>query len=217
MAYPLMAAKASPLIDAIFVSTDSSEMGDMAFQYGATVIVRPHELCTDKATGEDAFVHGYQSIKLDIPEPIEAIALLMANASLVTPEMIAEGVRLLRADTTLDSAVTVSRYNMWHPIRARRIDADGTLQPFLPLGTFGDTATLSCDRDANGDAWFADMSLSLVRPRCLEQIQDGLPPQRWMGRRIAPIRCEGGLDVDYAWQLPQVEFLLQQRESISCN
>jgi hypothetical protein len=101
--------------------------------------------------------------------------------------------------------VTVSRYNMWSPLRARKLDQDGALQPFVPFETFGDPATLNCDRDSQGDVYFADMGVSVVRPECLERLEEGLLPQKWMGRRIAPIESWGGCDVDYEWQIPLVE------------
>ena len=44
--------------------------------------------------------------------------------------------------------------------------------------------------------WFADFGLPVVRPRCFEEIEDGLLPQKWMGQRIAPIKSWGGGDVD---------------------
>jgi len=137
------------------------------------------------------------------------MVLLFANAATIAPGTIDEGVRVLRERPEVDSAVTVSRYNMWSPLRARRIGDDGLLQPFVPFETFGDPATLNCDRDSQGDVWFADMGASIVRPRCLEHLDDGLLPQKWMGRRIHPLRQWGGLDVDYEWQLPQVEFWLR--------
>ena len=122
--------------------------------------------------------------------------------------MIDNGVELLRGEPSFDSAVTVSRYNMWSPLRARRLDPDGTLQPFVPFEVFGDPATLNCDRDSQGDVYFADMGLSVVRPHCLEHMEEGLLPQKWMGRRIAPIDSWGGCDVDYEWQIPGAEHWL---------
>ena len=32
----------------------------------------------------------------------------------------------------------------------------------------------------------------------------GLLPQKWMGKKIAPIVSEAGLDVDYEWQIPKL-------------
>ena len=128
----------------------------------------------------------------------------------VTGKLIDEGVEMLRADPTLDSAVTVSRYNMWSPLRARKLGGDGCLHPFVPFETFGNPTTLNCDRDSQGDVHFADMSVSVVRPKCLENLEEGLLPQKWMGQRIAPIPSWGGCDVDYEFQVPTVEFWLRE-------
>lgn len=208
MAYPLLAARDSRHVERIYVSTDSPEIAAIGRDHGAEVIDRPPELCTPEALGEDAFRHGYEVIR-DSGVEVELLALLFANAPTVSGELIDRGVELLREDPALDSAVTVSRYNMWSPLRARRQADDGTLQPFVPFETFGDPATLNCDRDSQGDVWFADMGLSVVRPRCLEAMEEGLLPQRWMGRRIAPIESWGGCDVDYEWQIPGVEHWLR--------
>jgi len=48
-----------------------------------------------------------------------------------------------------------------------------------------------------------------VRPANLDHLEEGLLPQKWMGRKIYPIKNEGGLDVDYAYQLPQAEHWLR--------
>ena len=76
---------------------------------------------------------------------------------------------------------------MWSPLRARRLHPDGCLRPFVPFENFGDPKTLNCDRDSQGDVFFADMGVSIVRPRCLEHLEKGFLPQKWMGQRIAPI------------------------------
>ena len=212
MAYPLIAAAESETVDRIYVSTDSEQIAEIGAEYGAELIERPPELASSEALGEDAFAHGYRVIRDRLAaegESVELVVLLFANAPTVTGELIDRGVAALRADPSLDSAVTVSRYNMWSPLRARRLEPDGTLQPFVPFATFGDPATLNCDRDSQGDVLFADMGVSIVRPHCLENLHDGLLPQKWMGRRIAPIESWGGCDVDYEWQVPGVEYWLR--------
>ena len=118
----------------------------------------------------------------------------------------------MRSRPELDSAVTVSCYNMWSPLRARKIADDGLLQPFVPFEVFGDPATLNCDRDSQGDVWFADMGVSIVRPRNLDVLDSGLLPQKWMGQRIYPIKNVAGLDVDYRFQLPQAQWWLENPE-----
>jgi hypothetical protein len=226
MAYPLMAARDARQVDRTYVSTDSPRLSAIANEYGATVIPRPAHLATPAALGEHAFVHGYEVIRESLHSEscaIELVVLLFANAAMITAAAIDEAVTVMRQDSDIDSAVTVSRYNMWSPIRARRIGDDGLLHPFVPFETFGDPATLTCDRDSQGDVWFADMGLAVVRPRCLEQLDAGLPPQRWMGRRIHPIKQWGGLDVDYEWQIPLVEHWLRAhgiepaKENVACS
>ena len=212
VAYPLIAARAAKSVDRIYVSTDSPRLKSIGAEYGARIIDRPAHLATKTALGEDAYVHGYQVIRDELAQAgqnVELMVLLFANAATLTPEIIDEGVRVLRAHPEYDSAVTVSCYNMWSPLRARKIGEDGLLHPFVPFETFGDPKTLNCDRDSQGDVWFADMGLSIVRPRCLEHLHDGLLPQKWMGQKIYPLKQWGGLDVDYEWQLPLVEFWLR--------
>ncbi len=211
VAYPLMAAHAAKTVDRVYVSTDAPRLKAIGAEYGAHIIDRPPQLATRTALGEDAYVHGYQVIRDELAEEgqtVELMVLLFANAATLTPDIIDEGVAALRAHPEYDSAVTVSCYNMWSPLRARKIGEDGLLHPFVPFETFGDPATLNCDRDSQGDVWFADMGLSIVRPRCLENLRAGLLPQKWMGQKIYPLRQWGGLDVDYEWQMPLVEYWL---------
>lgn len=210
MVYPLLAAQNAKNIDKVYISTDSKRIKEIGRQYGAEIIDRPAELCTPQALGEHAFVHGFDVIRELNNEDVETIVLLFCNAATITCEMIDEGIKILRDDPEIDSAVTVSRYNMWSPLRARKIGDDGLLHPFVPFETFGDPATLNCDRDSQGDVWFADMSTSIVRPRCLDHLEDGLLPQKWMGQKIYPLKQWGGCDVDYEWQIPQVEYWLKK-------
>ncbi len=212
MVYPLLAAREARGVDRIYLSTDSPQIKAIGREYGARIIDRPAKLATSQALGEEVFAHGYRIIRDELkPEgkTLEALVLLFCNAPTVTAALIDEGVEALRQNPEVDSAVSVSVYNMWSPLRARRLGEDRLLHPFVSFETFGDPSTLNCDRDSQGDVYFADMGVSVVRPRYLEDLKEGLLPQRWMGKRIHPLKQWGGLDVDYEWQIPQVEFWLK--------
>jgi hypothetical protein len=212
VAWPLEAARAVREIDRIYVSTDSPRIKEIAQKGGARIIDRPPHLCTKEALGEHAYQHAHEVISAELGKEgtaPELYVLLMANAPTVSAAQLREGITVLRQHPEYDSAVTVSCYNMWSPLRARKIGADGLLHPFVPFETFGDPKTLNCDRDSQGDAWFADMGVSIVRPRNLDQLEEGLLPQKWMGQKIYPIKNVGGLDVDYAYQMPQAEWWLK--------
>jgi len=215
VAYPLMVAEACPMVDRVYISTDSPRLIEIASAMDCCIINRPPELASKTALGEDAYLHGYRVIRDQLVsegKSLELLVLLFANAPTLTPEIISEGISVLKENPEYDSAVTVSSYNMWSPLRARKINNQGLLDPFVPFETFGDPSKLNCDRDSQGDVWFADMGLSVVRPRCMDNLQTGLLPQKWMGQKIYPLKQWGGLDVDEPWQIPAIEAWLQAHE-----
>ena len=212
MVYPLLAARHAPSVQRSYLSTDSKRIAEVGASLGARHIIRPPALATPEALGEEVFAHGYRFIRSELVaegESLELVVLLFCNAPTLLPDQIEEGIRVLRERPELDSAVSVSAYNMWSPLRARKIGKDGLLHPFVPFEAIGDPATLNCDRDSQGDVLFADMSVSVIRPRCLEDLGGGLLPQRWMGRNIYPLLQWGGCDVDFAWQVPGVVYWLE--------
>lgn len=210
MEYPLLAALNANSVDEVYVSTDSKKIKKIGLKHNAKIIDRPAYLCTKEALGEDAYVHGYNYIKEKAINEIELMVLLFCNAPCVLPQQIDQGIEVLRTNPQYDSAVTVSRYNMFSPVRARKIENDGLLIPFIPFENYPQGMNINCDRDVQGDAYFADVCLSVVRPHCLENLDYGILPQKWMGRKIYPIKQWGGLDVDYEWQIPQVEYWLKK-------
>jgi CMP-N-acetylneuraminic acid synthetase len=209
--YPMNVAKKTKEIDKIYLSTDDPNLMEIARNENVEIIERPAHLATKEALGEHAYQHGFEIIKERNPGvEIELVVLLFCNAATLTSKTISEGIKLLREDSSADSAVTVSKYNMWSPLRARKKDNFGYLQPFVPFETFGDPKTLNCDRDSQGDVLFADMGLSIVRPKNLTNLEDGMLPQKWMGQKILPLYQEAGCDVDYEWQIPVVEWWLKK-------
>ena len=215
--YPMRAARECHEIEKVYISTDDDRLMKIARKMDIEIIQRPPELCTDEALGEHVYRHAYQFVRDGNNTEIDLIVLLMCNAATVTSETISTGIKVLREKPEYDSSVTVSRYNMWSPLRARKIGDDGLLHPFIPFEAFGDPRKLNCDRDSQGDVWFADMGVSIIRPRCLENLEEGLLPQKWMGQKIYPLKQWGGLDIDYEWQIPQVEYWLRKNGCSSPN
>ena len=211
--YPLLAAKYSKKISKIYVSTDCPKIKKISKKYEVEIINRPKNLSTDKALGEKVFEHAYFFAKQSLLSQgfkINLVALLFANAPNVTSKLINKGINILNKNSYFDSAVTASVYNMWSPLRARRLSKRGNLEPFVPFETFGNPKTLNCDRDSQGDVYFADMGVSVVRVKCLEKMNDGLLPQKWMGKKIYPIKSEAGFDVDYILQIPGAKYWIKK-------
>ena len=149
--FPLNACKKSKFVQKIFVSTNCPIIKKKSKKYGVEFIKRPNKLANSKALGDHVFEHGYFEIKkkLNLKEnDIEFVILLFANAATVTSAIIDKGIKILRKNKKFDSAVSTSVYNMWSPLRARKLTKDGTLKPFVPFEIFGNPRTLNCDRDS---------------------------------------------------------------------
>jgi CMP-N-acetylneuraminic acid synthetase len=201
MHYPILAAKHSRYVDKMYVSSDDERIFEEASKFDLERIDRPLSLCTDEALFEDALEHAYFEVIEKLGNVPKYVVILMCNAVTVDAELIDQAIELLETDEKADSAVTVTKFNMYSPLRARKLDDNNYLKPFVPFDVFGDPANLNCDRDSQGDSLFADMSHSVVRSRCLENIMRGLLPQRWMGQNILPIYNTMGCDIDEPWQL----------------
>ena len=208
--YPMRAARKCELIDKRYISTNDENLMKLAEKNDIEVIKRPLYLCSDGALSEDVFIHGYNIIQeRNSEEKIDIVVLLMCNAFAITSSIIRFGIEVLLANPSYDSAITVSKYNMWGPIRARKIGNDGFLHPFVPFEAYENAENFSCDRDSQGDVWFADHGVSIVRSHCIENMRNGILPQKWMGNRIFPLKQEMGLDVDYTWQTLQAQQWLE--------
>ena len=183
--YPILACQKSKIVNKIFVSTDSSTIKNKLKKFkNLEIIDRSKKLSSDRALGEDVFLDAYKKIKKKQKNiKIEFLILLFANSVTISPKMLNDGVDFLRKHPSFDSAVSTSIYNMWSPLRARKLNKNGALVPFVPFETFGNPKTLNCDRDSQGDVYFADMSCSIVRTKCLENMKNNLLPQKWMGKK----------------------------------
>ena len=209
--YPVLAALNSKYINELYLSTDDDKIIEQTKNFDLELIERPPELCTDSALFEDALVHGYKQASLRRGKKPEFIVILMCNSVTVDNMIIDKAIDSLIADSDADSAVTVSRMNMYSPLRARKINEKGYLDPFIEFKFFGDPETLNCDRDSQGDVFYADMSYTVSRARALDNIDNGLLPQKWMGQKILPVLQDFGCDIDENWQVVASEQWLIKR------
>ncbi len=205
MTYPIMAARASKRVGELFLSTDGEELKRIGREHNVRIIDRPANLCTDDALVEDVVAHGHGEITRILGE-FEMFVLLFCNTATITPGLIDEGIEKLHDDPSLDSAVSVSLYNEYSPVRAKRIDAGGFVVPYIDIGSIDGA---SCDRDSAVPCYFCDCSIWVLRSRCMD-IANGVLPFRWMGRRTAPLHQQGGLDIDHDYGVAMTEHWLKK-------
>ncbi len=205
--YSLLAAENSKSIERIFVSTDSPALKESAKKFSARVIDRPPELATSEALTEDVLTHAYDVIRQDIGGDPEMVVLLFANTPAIDVALIEKGISLLREDESLDSCFSVVKYDMFSPTRARKIEND-LLVPFVDPSYFGEVSSI---RDSQGEVFFADLSIQILRPSCFSGIEDGIPPLKWMGKKCRGLKHDFGFDLDEEWQIPVLEYWLTKR------
>ncbi len=206
--YGFMAAKAANL-DHIFVSTDSEEIAAIGKKYNAIHINRPASLAMPDSLTEDALKHAAEKINIFLGGSPSIVCLLFANNPAIDLELINEGIQSLESDLSLDSAFSVCRYDMFSPIRARKISEDGLIKPFQNLKNFG--KSVSSIRDSSGGVYFCDLSVQVMRWRCFINMDEGMQPFQWMGKKSKALLNDFGFDVDSEWQFKVLEFWLKQR------
>lgn len=195
-AYPVLAATSCPRLHVNYAVTDSPPVKSVAVQHGLIVLDPPAE-----RTADAYLRHGYAAARKDLEadgETLDLLVVLLSNAPYVTRETIENGLDALEQRPELDSAVTVSPYNRWHPFLAQRENPQGLLQPYVPPAA-----------DARGDVWFPDGGVTILRPKNLER-PDGRGPMPWLGAKVLPLKQWAGGPVDYAWQVPGAEYWLRK-------
>jgi CMP-N-acetylneuraminic acid synthetase len=77
IAYSIEAAKASPLVNRVIVSTDDDEIAEISTQYGADVpFRRPAELATDMAPTEPVLQHALAWVEQTEKQPVDIVLFL---------------------------------------------------------------------------------------------------------------------------------------------
>jgi CMP-N-acetylneuraminic acid synthetase len=205
MTYPLLAAKACLQVQKIFVATEAEQIKQIGREHGTEIIDLDPAMTTEKVLVETVVVHGYNKMRRQLGE-IEMFVLLFCNSATVEPRLIDEGIAALRADPSLDSAVSVSPYNEYSPVRAKRVSAENLILPYVDVNAI---AGASCDRDSAETCYFCDCSIWVLRPSCTN-LENGVPPFRWMGRRSYALHQTGGLDIDHEYGIAMTEHWLRQ-------
>jgi N-acylneuraminate cytidylyltransferase len=104
ISYTIEQAKASALLDNIFVSTDDESIASVSREFGASVIERPSELATDEAQTEDSMLHAVEEIQKMGHDP-QIITLLQCTSPMRRINDIDEAISIV-TDEGYDSVVS---------------------------------------------------------------------------------------------------------------
>ena len=64
---------------------------------------------------------------------------------------------------------------------------------------------ISSIRDSQGDCYFVDFSVQIMKRICITEIESGQKPLKWIGRRPLALFNDYGFDIDTEWQFTVIE------------
>ena len=190
-------------ISRAYCSTDSSEIAEIAGKHGFKEIKRPASLATPDSLTEDALIHAYENMIQD--GPLDIICLFFANNPAINIDLVRQGIQVLEKDETYDSAFSVCEYNMFSPLRARKI-VGNEIKPFVDLKQFEGASSI---RSSQGSVYFCDLSVQVIRTRVFENMMTHPLPFRWQGSKSYPLMNTYGFDIDEKWQKAVIELWLK--------
>lgn len=114
ISYNLEAVKSTHSVNRVVVSTDSSEIAEVAKRYGAEVCMRPDGISGDFASSEEALLHVLDSLKENEDYVPDLIVFLQCTSPLTIAEDI-DGVVDKLLHENADTALSVSpfHYYVW--------------------------------------------------------------------------------------------------------
>ncbi|MFB2553695.1 cytidylyltransferase domain-containing protein [Ensifer soli] len=182
------AAHRSRYVNSYYCSSDDETILDTAARAGYTPIRRPDALSSATAQSCDAVKHALDIIE-QTQGPIDILVLQHANVGTISETMIDDCIEMLIADPSVSSVVPSHDKSEYHPMRAKRVMPDGSLQSFFGEGK------VSANRQDLPQAVFFDHSFWVLRGRQAVFDENGQGPWTCMGSRILPYMTTGCLDV----------------------
>lgn len=106
-----------------WVSTDDSEIAQVAIEYGANILMRPAEFATDKASSESALLHFAESVEFD------RLVFIQPTSPLLRSFEIEQGLEMMEEYDSVFSGYE----QHWYPHWKRFPTAEGGKDEFWPL------------------------------------------------------------------------------------
>ncbi len=116
IAYSVEAAKASPYVDRVIVTTDSPEIAEVARKFGAEVpFMRPPELAQDLTPTEPVLTHAVEWLEREEKYRVDIVVFLQPTDIFRKRSMIDETVKCLLDDPEVESAFVAykTHKNFW--------------------------------------------------------------------------------------------------------
>ena len=195
------AAKASRVISRTLVTTDDSEIAEVARRHGAEVpFMRPSELAADTTPGNAPLFHALHWLEQHDGYRPSLVVLLQPTSPLRTGADIDAAIDLF-ADPEIDAVVGVTAAEH-HPYWIKTVDANGRMRSFI------EQQERIATRQELPPAYRINGAIYAARMTTLETAGDWYTPRT--AAYIMPF--ERSIDIDTAWDLTCAGLLLRARD-----
>ncbi|NKD56037.1 MULTISPECIES: cytidylyltransferase domain-containing protein [unclassified Haematospirillum] len=131
IAYAIEVARNADSVDRVLISTDDSEIADVARELGAEVpFLRPPELAEDTAPMLGVLSHALAWLESQ-DVAVEALVLLQPTSPLRTGQHVEEAIALFRSAPASSVVSVVEVPHQFNPVSVMKLSAQRTLAPFL--------------------------------------------------------------------------------------
>ena len=198
--YPAFAAYKSKYIDSFYVSSDDDKILKAAEEIGYKRILRPVELALPNSQHFDVIKHALNIIELDSEKP-DILIVLLANNGFVNTTWLDSCIEMILKNNSISAVVPVYNDQEHHPYRAKKLDENGHLIPFVDLSNIPVSTNrqdLATSYQLSHNFWVLNIPLS-VEPN------DGWAPWKFMGRSVMPFEISESFDVHTMEDLERTE------------
>lgn len=188
--YPANAAAKSEIIDDYYCSSDDEKILNAAKELGYKPIVRPAELALPTAQHIDCIMHALDVMKQEKNLP-DILVVILANNVTIKSEWITECVQIMKKDRSITAVVPVYEDNDHHPLRAKTVNADGTISMYEK----NVSGKISTNRQDLPECYFLSHNFWVLSTEFLLSGKEGQQPWGFMGDKIIPYQIEESIDI----------------------
>lgn len=189
LGYPCEAAKKSAYIQEFYASSECDKILTAASAFGFKKILRPEVLSLPNAQHEDVIDHAIEVITEKSARP-DILIVLLANSVTVKTEWIDQCIEHLLEDKEATASVPVYKDSDHHPFRAKKVNAEGYLEPFFDFRG----KEISTNRQDLEASYFLSHNFWALNLNTIDKTT-GLKPWSFMGDKVKYIEVEGAFDV----------------------
>lgn len=201
ISYPYLAAFHSNFVDEIFLTSDGLQLQHVANNLGIEFIERPTEFSRKDVGHGQVINHALSHIENSF-ESVEILVVLLGNVATHEVGIVDKTIEVLKENSHVDSCVTISERNEFHPLRSKRTvgesihedDSSGPaiyeIEPFIQS-----EGTVSTNRQDLEPVYFLNHAVWALRPEICLSSNKGQWPGSFVGQTVVGVETDHGIDI----------------------